>query len=184
MPVPIIRTSRMELIACTAPLIKAEMEGSESLSVSLSAYVPSSPGGWPPEPWKDAMDEFMVRLERYPGLAGWLSWYWVLNGQAGKRTLIGCGGFTGAPFNGEVMVGYSVIEPYRRRGYGAEAVDALVNWAFAHLQIRRVVAETFPLNAASVRLLEKCGFEYAGKGFEKGTIRYTLSREKWALSAG
>lgn len=180
MPARSIRTPRMELIACTASLLKAEANDSESLSMLLGAEVSPSMG-WPPDIWGDALEEFLERLERYPELSGWLSWYWVLD-DGGKRVLAGCGGFTGAPFNGEVMIGYSLVEPYRRLGYGSEAVSALVNWAFAHRQIQRVIAETFPDNFASIRLLEKCGFEYAGRGFEKGTIRYLFPRDKWFLS--
>ncbi len=139
------------------------------------------PEGWPPETWKDAVEEFAVRLEMHPDLAGWLNWYWVLT-DGDKRVLIGSGGFTGAPFNGQVMIGYSILDQYQRQGYGSEAVNALVNWAFAHPSVLRIVAETFPDNTASISLLEKCGFEYSGKGFEKGTIRYLLPREKWLLS--
>ncbi len=173
-----IRTARMELIAGSAMLLKAELHGNGRLSALLNARVPDE---WPPEAWKLAMEEFLARVEQHPGLAGWLSWYWVLV-KGDTRTLIGSGGFTGAPFNGEAMVGYAVLEPYRHRGYGSEAVSALINWAFARPGVQRIVAETGHTNKASIRLLEKCGFEYAGKGFERGTIRYVMPGEKWLLS--
>ncbi len=172
-----IRTARMELIAGSGPLLKAESEGRASLAAALGAEVP---GEWPPENWEDAVEQFLIRLERHPGLAGWLNWYWVLE-REGKRVLIGSGGFTGAPFNGGAMIGYSVIGPYRGRGYGPEAVQALLNWAFARPGVQHILAETLSDNGASVGLLEKCGFEYAGKGFEKGTIRYIIPAEKWFL---
>jgi RimJ/RimL family protein N-acetyltransferase len=162
-----IRTRHMELIAGTPTLMRADLSGKESLAEALEARVGD---GWPPDVWAEAREEFLSRLERHPGLLGWLGWYWVL--VEDKKTLIGAGGFTGAPFNGEAMIGYSVIEPYRRRGYGSEAVRALADWAFARPGVRRIVAETHASNEASIRLLEKCGFEYAGKGFEDGTIRY------------
>lgn len=168
----------MELIASSVMLLKAELESSEYLAAFLDADVV---GGWPPEIWKFAVEEFLSRLEKHPGLAGWLNWYWVLI-EGDKRTLIGSGGFTGAPFNGEAMIGYSILKPYQCRGYGSEAVSALVNWAFARPGIQRIVAETDHTNKASIRLLEKCGFEYAGKGFERGTIRYMIPKEKWLLS--
>ncbi|WP_174590124.1 GNAT family N-acetyltransferase [Methanocella conradii] len=168
-----IRTCHLELIAGSVMLMKADLQGRESLAAALGAEVGN---GWPPDVWAEAREEFLSRLEGHPGLFGWLGWYWVL--VEDKRTLIGIGGFTGAPFNGEAMIGYSVIEPYRRRGYGSEAVRALIDWAFAHPGVRRIVAETHANNKASIRLLEKCGFEYAGKGFENGTERYVLQREK------
>ena len=79
------------------------------------------------------------------------------------------------------MVGYTVLARYQRRGYGSEAVSALVNWAFARPGVQRIVAETGHMNKASIRLLEKCGFEYAGRGFERDTIRYVMPKEKWIL---
>ena len=173
-----IRTARMELIAGSPALLKAELAGNGRLSALLGARVTE---GWPPEAWRTAAGEFLARLEGHPALEGWLNWYWVLSEGDGP-TLIGSGGFTGAPFNGEVMVGYSVLTPYQRRGYGYEAVSALVNWAFARPGVQRIVAETDHTNKASIRLLEKCGFEYAGKGFEWGTIRYMMPKEKWLLS--
>jgi len=179
-----IRTARMELIAGSATLLKAELRGGGRLAALLNAVVADE---WPPDIWKPAAEEFMARLEKHPGLAGWLHWYWVLAGsglaEGDGRTLVGSGGFTGAPFNGEVMIGYSVLTPYRRRGYGSEAVTALAGWAFARPGVRRIVAETGHANKASIGLLEKCGFEYAGKGFERDTIGYVLPKEKWLLSA-
>jgi RimJ/RimL family protein N-acetyltransferase len=174
-----IRTASLELVAGTGELLNADAAGVCSLAECLGAEVPCD--HWPPQLWKDAVDEFRVRTDRHPDIVGWLSWYWVLTNNS-KKVLIGCGGFTGAPFNGEVMIGYSVLGPFQSKGYGTEAVRALVNWAFAHLSIHRITAETFPDNRASIRLLEKCGFEYGGKGFEKGTIRFYIPREKWLLT--
>jgi RimJ/RimL family protein N-acetyltransferase len=173
-----IRTAHLELIPGTSHILKADMEGRAALSAALEAKVIE---GWPPEMWRDAVEEFYTRTTRHPGLIGWLNWYWV-RVDDGERTLIGSGGFIGAPFNGEVMIGYSMLEPYQRKGYGSEAVSALVNWAFAKPGVQRIIAETHGNNKASIRLLEKCGFEYAGKGFENGTIRYAIMREKWQLS--
>ncbi|HTY90705.1 MAG TPA: GNAT family N-acetyltransferase [Methanocella sp.] len=173
-----IRTAHMELIPGTPEILKAEMEGSEALAAALEAKVIE---GWPPEIWKDAVEEFLIRLERHPGLTGWLNWYWILV-EDDTRTLIGSGGFTGAPFNGQLMIGYSVLDRYQHQGYGTEAVNALVNWAFSKPGVQLIVAETHAGNKGSIRLLEKCGFEYRGKGFENGTIRYAIPREKWLLA--
>jgi [ribosomal protein S5]-alanine N-acetyltransferase len=168
----------MELIPGTPEILEADLESGKALAEILEAAVIE---GWPPEIWKDAVEEFLFRVKRYPNLIGWLNWYWVLC-EDDKRILIGSGGFTGAPFNGQLMIGYSVIERYQRKGFGTEAVNALVNWAFSKPGVNLIVAETYAENRPSIRLLEKCGFEYAGKGFENGTIRYKIPREKWLLS--
>jgi len=178
MPEQRIRTAHMELIPGSFDILKADMEGSEALAAALEAKVIE---GWPPEIWKDAIEEFKIRVERHPGLIGWLNWYWILV-EDGERTLIGSGGFTGAPFNGQLMIGYSVVERFQQKGYGAEAVGALVHWAFSKPGVQVIVAETHANNKGSIRLLEKCGFEYTGKGYENGTIRFSIPREKWMLS--
>ena len=49
-------------------------------------------------------------------------------------------------------------EEYQNQGYATEAVDAAVNWALKHSGVMRIEAETDPDNAASRRVLEKCGF--------------------------
>jgi RimJ/RimL family protein N-acetyltransferase len=176
-----IKTACLELVAGTGNLLNADTASTCSLAECLEAEVPRD--YWPPEMWRGAREVFRVRIDSHPDIVGWLCWYWVLNDN-GRRVLIGNGGFTGAPLNGEVMIGYSVLEPFQRKGYGTEAVSALVDWAFADMSINRIFAETFPDNRASIGLLQKCGFEYVGKGFEKGTIRFLLPRDKWILMKG
>jgi len=77
-------------------------------------------------------------------------------------------------------VGYWVGRPYRRHGYAEEATRALVNVAFRRLGLHRVEAAVFPGNAASVRLLRRCGFRYEGRvrdevlkdGVWRSTLRF------------
>ena len=51
-----------------------------------------------------------------------------------------------------------VLDPaHHGRGYGFEAVSELVRYAFDDLGLRRVVANAFLDNTASVRLMERLG---------------------------
>jgi ribosomal-protein-alanine N-acetyltransferase len=59
-------------------------------------------------------------------------------------------------------LGYWLGEPYVRRGYMTAAVNALVPFTFATLKLHRVEAACIPVNIASIRLLEKCGFTREG----------------------
>ena len=59
-------------------------------------------------------------------------------------------------------LGYWIGEPFARRGYMSEAVEALVHHAFRALDLSRVQAACLPENAASRGLLEKVGFKYEG----------------------
>lgn len=59
-------------------------------------------------------------------------------------------------------VGYWMGAAFARQGYMAEALPAVVNHAFAQLEIGRVQAGCLPENAPSRALLEKSGFKYEG----------------------
>lgn len=56
-------------------------------------------------------------------------------------------------------IGYWIGEQYWRNGYATEAVKQLVAIAFNQLGIHRVYANIFEYNVASMRVLEKIGFE-------------------------
>jgi ribosomal-protein-alanine N-acetyltransferase len=59
-------------------------------------------------------------------------------------------------------LGYWVGEPYARQGFMTRAVTALVPAAFDLLRLHRVEAACIPTNIASVKLLEKTGFQREG----------------------
>jgi [ribosomal protein S5]-alanine N-acetyltransferase len=169
-----IITERLELVAETRELAEAEAAGSQQLAAALQAEVPEA---WPPEGTADALALFAAQLRRDPTLAGWLVWYWILIDKAtGSRTLIGDGGFTSPPVDGMVAKGYSLLPAYRGKGYATEAVRALAEWAFAHREVRKIIAETLPDNEPSIRVLQRAGFKRARKASEQGHIRFVLKR--------
>jgi ribosomal-protein-alanine N-acetyltransferase len=104
--------------------------------------------------------------------------YWmVLRESSAVRTLVGAAGFKGMPSeDGIVEIGYGVVAGYQRRGFATETVRAFVAHSFASPKITRVIAETYPTLAASIGVLEKCGFTFIGDGSESGVIRYELKR--------
>jgi ribosomal-protein-alanine N-acetyltransferase len=59
-------------------------------------------------------------------------------------------------------VGYWTGEPYAGRGYMTTALRLLLPTLFGELNLHRVEAACIPGNAASVRVLEKCGFVREG----------------------
>jgi len=73
--------------------------------------------------------------------------------------VVGTIGFFGPPSaDGEVMVGYGLVESARLHGYATEALRALVAYAMARPEVRRVVADPDLDNAASHNVLVKAGF--------------------------
>lgn len=59
-------------------------------------------------------------------------------------------------------VGYWTGAPYAGRGYMTTALRLLLPTLFGELNLHRVEAACIPGNAASVRVLEKCGFVREG----------------------
>ena len=93
-------------------------------------------------------------------------WYalWMIVRKDGKY--IGNLSFKGVPENGVVELGYGIDEEFRGFGYATEAVETILSWAFDQPGVTAVAAETEAENAASRRVLEKCGFIPAGDGAE------------------
>jgi ribosomal-protein-alanine N-acetyltransferase len=60
-------------------------------------------------------------------------------------------------------LGYWIGAPFARQGYMTAAVHALNTFAFASLHLHRVEAACLPSNAASIALLETCGFQPEGR---------------------
>jgi RimJ/RimL family protein N-acetyltransferase len=69
------------------------------------------------------------------------------------------------PTNRTASLGYCYGRGTWGRGVATEAAGALLDWAFATLDLNRVQAETDTRNLASARVLEKLGF------VREGTLR-------------
>jgi ribosomal-protein-alanine N-acetyltransferase len=61
-----------------------------------------------------------------------------------------------------VTLGYWMGAPFHNRGYMTEAVDTVLPFVFGTLWLHRIEAACLPSNQASIRVLEKCGFEREG----------------------
>jgi [ribosomal protein S5]-alanine N-acetyltransferase len=59
-------------------------------------------------------------------------------------------------------MGYWLGEEYWGRGFATRAVTGMSDWAFDNYKLTRVFAMAFAHNAASIRVLEKAGFEREG----------------------
>jgi ribosomal-protein-alanine N-acetyltransferase len=66
-------------------------------------------------------------------------------------------------------LGYWIGRPYARQGYMAEALTAVLDFAFERLKLHRVEAACLPDNAASQGLLRKVGF--TEEGYARGYLR-------------
>lgn len=100
-------------------------------------------------------------------------------------TLVGCAGLDRTDRGLEL--GYWIGEPFWRNGYATEAAHALVDLAFRKSNIGALHTSCRVINAASRRVIHKCGFQYAGQGMLNSIVsgkvpveRYRLDRRTWA----
>jgi RimJ/RimL family protein N-acetyltransferase len=104
------------------------------------------------------------------------------------QTLIGMIGIEANPEDGRPQLGYWLGRPHWGRGIATEAARALVDAWFAYTEAHELTSAARPVNPASRRVLEKCGFAHAGSGRmafpARGGVfdvdRFVLDRRLWA----
>ena len=70
--------------------------------------------------------------------------------------------------------------PFRGKGYATEAAQALVDFAFRHVEVDIVRAHTFEQDNASTRVLKRCGLQWRGAAIdpEDGSVwRWEIGRK-------
>lgn len=71
------------------------------------------------------------------------------------------GNIVRGPFN-SAMLGYWIDKKYAGRGLMPEAVSLTLDFAFDVLEFKRIEVAIVPRNLASIRVVEKLGFEFEG----------------------
>src|SRR5262249_46998838 len=170
-----MRTNRLHLVAATAVLTRADLAGREALAAALGVKVPDN---WPPELYDPAAIQYTLdMLEADSDSPEWTTYYIVRTDLPDGSELAGIVGYKGRPTaEGEVEIGYSVLEQHQRVGIATEAARALVDRAFGDADVKLVRAETLPELAPSIRVIEKLGFALAGEVSAPGLIRYDRPR--------
>ena len=152
---PLIFTERLKLYPATA----------EQMAAAIAAEQD--------EDLKAAYTQMREEALRHPGR--W-EWYAMWKIETADGTPVGDLCFKGLNDDGTAEIGYGILPPFQGRGYATEAVRAACQWALRHPETTAVEAETEPGNAASRRVLAKCGFRPTGKTGEEGP-RFILRRQ-------
>jgi len=78
-----------------------------------------------------------------------------------ENTFVGVGSLITQTYEHRINaeIGYWVGEPYWGKGYATAAVQLLTQYAFEELDVLRLYAYVYGYNAASMRVLEKAGFQ-------------------------
>jgi len=73
--------------------------------------------------------------------------------------------------------GYEILPKHQGKGYMREALNAILEYAFERLKLQTVEAYTHKENAASTRLLEKCGFRLTPQTAENNNVVYACHKK-------
>lgn len=149
-----IYAERLILIPFTYNIAKALASGSVKEVEELGLKTNSK---WPRQDTMDVLPFIIKDFERNGQPTGFEGWMMVLKD---NKTIIGDIGFKGTPDeNGDVEIGYGIIEDEQGKGYGFEALKSMIDWAFSQDKVRAVKADCLINNAPSIRILEKVGMK-------------------------
>jgi len=92
--------------------------------------------------------------------------------------------------HGCAEMGFWLGRNYWNQGFMTEAAQVVVRFAFNQLDLYRIYASTFEANAASRKVLEKCGFQLEGtmreavvrEGKRQNFLNYGLLKPEFELS--
>ena len=116
---------------------------------------------------KEAYSEMLEGALIHPDKWEWYA-IWMIELKDGTHVGELC--FKGIDESGSTETGYGIDENYRNCGYATEAVSAVTEWALKQNAVNCVTAEVDRENTASIRVLEKSGFELTGRTGEEGPI--------------
>jgi len=115
-----------------------------------------------PPKWPDDDATWLLGFRRKQMDAASVPWLVRAVIRTEDQAFLGHIGFHGPPEGGMAEVGYTVFEPYRRKGYAEEALRALLSWAQNEHGITRFRASVGPTNDPSLSLVKKLGFVETG----------------------
>lgn len=163
MPSDIVRTRRLELVSLGADCLSALLEDDATRAAEIAGV--DAPEGWPGE--RDAR-WVNIRLGELRADAAIEPWLLRAMRIHGERTMVGHIGFHGYPdASGVAELGYTVFEPYRRRGHATEAIRGLMHWASETHGVRRFRLSIAPHNAPSLALARKLDFVQTGSHIDE-----------------
>lgn len=148
-----IFTPRLELFPVTLDITQ-DIINKSSKAIENKGY---TIGDWPTEDTKSIIPIVHCSLEKSKEPTGYEFWIIV---KRENNEIIGDIGFHGIPNElGEVEVGYGLVEKERGKGYGYEALEAIIHWALSQEIVKIVTANCLIDNIPSARILQKVGMK-------------------------
>ncbi|MFL0250303.1 GNAT family N-acetyltransferase [Clostridium neuense] len=148
-----IVTDRLILMPITLQIAEALMKNDNSEILKLGMKTNKA---WPTNDTNDILPIIVKSLkENEP--SGFETW---MIERKDSKEIIGDIGFHGMPDeNGEVEIGYGLVENERRKGFGFEAARAIMDFAIAHEAVKVVKADCLINNIPSARILDRLGMK-------------------------
>jgi len=122
-----------------------------------------------PEKAKDYIEHHQSHWEKF-GYGHWA----VVTRQDGE--VVGWNGLEYLPELDETEVAFLLSKRVQGRGYATEAALASVRFGFKTVGLPKVIGLVHPENAASVRVLEKCGLSFVDK-----VVLWNLEMSRYSL---
>jgi RimJ/RimL family protein N-acetyltransferase len=155
---PPVVSRRLDLVSMSLEFMRASLVGDLAHAAALIGT--EVPANWPASAAR-TLRRRVGQLEADPSEQEWL--LRAMLTRDAPRTLVGRIGFHAPPdARGSLEIGYAVLPEHRRRGYAAEAVEAMLAWARREHGIRHFVASVGPTNVPSLALVRKAGFAQTG----------------------
>ena len=157
----LFETDRLRVSPLTPESIDAAAGDRKLLAQLLEAEVSVE---WPEAEMREFLPLLAEQLRANPAK---MQWGGVMISKVEPKLLGDIGFHAGGSFGplsrgADCEVGYSVLEPFRNRGYATEGLRGLLKWGFTRLKLGRVVGRCEVSNVASQRVLERSGMRLLG----------------------
>jgi len=167
-----IDTERLTLIPITLQIAEGLINGDSSAILKLGMRTNKD---WPTNDTNDILPIIVETLKNSEP-SGFETW---MIERKDSKEIIGDIGFHGMPDeNGEVEIGYGLVESERRKGFGFEAARAIMDFAIAHEAVKVIKADCLINNVPSIRILEKLGMKEVKRDSELIYWRYDKEIKK------
>ena len=112
-------------------------------------------------PWSHVAEEaWFDELQKTQGKT---TWHFVICRREGERPIGFCSIHSIDHVNGSTELGIGIGEPAEwDKGYGAQAVRILLDFAFAELRLHRVFLHVLGHNERAIHVYERVGFRHEG----------------------
>jgi RimJ/RimL family protein N-acetyltransferase len=158
---PSLKTARLILRPFTlddAPVVR-ELAGAWEIAETTATI---------PHPYEEGMAEAWIGTHQEAFKSGEAVTFAVIRNT--DALLVGAIGLEISKAQYKAELGYWIGKPYWNHGYGTEASQEVLRYAFEVLGLNRVQARHMTKNPASGRVMQKIGMTY------EGTVRQSLFR--------